>query len=287
MSKLKYEVKPESTALHEVELDLLIAVLGEALRSRTGKMPEHGTVAMYEQRRWADEECVFIVNMEKGEANYLCEDGKTTPSVYLAREAITTLAQWPVEEKYDCDLSAWEFEVPNGVHYGEGDDGYQAFVMNATLGRFIFSSYINYKEDKLDKNEAILVVLADTLRRLRPEDKALHYGMKVFLSQNQYNAERKKLELLPVVEKIFREGKLPEYKVWKKWRNQEVAGGGMTVFFEEAMKNDLEEDCDFGAFYGYESRENWDEDDYDGHDDGYDATMMGYSEGMEEEQCWI
>lgn len=284
MSSFRKVVEPVVGNVSQEEMELLLAVMGKVLKSEVVGMPTRGSIAMYEQRRGENEECVFILNMKDGEMeNFPCDEGKTAPSEYMADQAIRELARWPEEGAYESKLntgSAVEFgQLKTDIYHG--NDDYVAMSLNATLGRFLVSSYVEFQAETTkelrDKNDLLLATIAEIMRRLRPEDRALYYSVKEMLefylcvhSEHETYFEVK----MSIVRQAFLDGSLPELKAWKKWREEQKAKGGLMVFFDY----DPDEECDefFEEYFGdHEDGEDY-EDDRNDYDDCYDECAEDY-----------
>lgn len=255
MSGFRKVVAPIIGAISQEEMDLLLAAMMKVLESGTVGVPKRGSIVLYEQRRGVDEECVFALNMEEGEVDdFPCEEGRTAPSAYMADRSIRELAKWPEEGAFklheECRI---EFgQLRTGLYYGH--DGYFAMSLNTTLGRFLISSYVDFvaegpKELK-SKNELFLVAVADIMRRLRPEDRALYYSVKEMWDLYWYSRACPEVfaEKMQVVKKVFSDKDLSELKVWREWREEQKAKGEMKVFFDY----DPDEGCDefFREYFG-------------------------------------
>lgn len=185
--------------------------------------------------------------------DFPCEEGRTAPSAYMADQSIRELAKWPEEGAFELYGKRLTFgQLKTGIYYGH--DGYYAMSLNTALGRFLITSYVDFianeSKELKDKNGLFLVMIADIMRRLRPEDRALYYSVKEMWELYWYSRECPEVfaEKMQVVKKVFSDKDLLELKVWREWREEQRAKGEMKVFFDY----DPDEGCDefFREYFG-------------------------------------
>lgn len=269
--RFKNVVAPIVGSISREEMDLLLIAMTKVLESEDGGAPKRGSIVLYEQRRGEDEECVFALNMEEGEMNnFPCKGGAAAPSEYMADRAIRELALWPEEGAFELHGKRRSFgQLETGIYHGHDD--YFAMSLNTTLGRFLVSSYVDFAAEGLkelkSKNEIFLVMIAEVMRRLRLEDRALNHSVKGMWELYWYSRSNPEVfaEKMQVVKKTFSDKDLPELKLWREWREEQKENGGIQVFFDGYTEED---DYDFSD-YDYDL-EGDSEDEVCGGDDWYD-----------------
>lgn len=230
-----FVASPSSQYLSTEELNLFLAMTRKMLKSDFAGAPETGSIALYEQKRGEEAECVFILNLGAGEKMVLCGDEETTPSAYLAEGAAKDLLNWPECTLYGCYPEPLQFgQLESGFHYGKNDNF--AAVVNTTLGRFVMSSYIGFATDTLkdfkDMNSAMLMAMAGILRRLRTDDVVLRYSIEDLLQEcKDYEIST---EFFTMVKRMFmrKMGHVKEVAAWDSWRLKEAEQGRGKIYFK-------------------------------------------------------
>lgn len=221
MYGLEEMVSFSSETLDEVELKLLLAILGKVLESEVTGLPEKGTIVLYEQKRGEEAKLVFAVNLKEGEEAIPDDDGQRILSKKMAMKAAKGLLFWPENEIYNCYADPVEFgQLKTGVYYG--CDNYFALALNTTLGRFVMSSYIGFATSSMSEmkleNAAVLMTIVDILRQFRWKDVVLKRSYLLLEREFWLAGEMKKF--LPIVRDIFyhKNGCEDELKAWGEWQ---------------------------------------------------------------------